>query len=218
MSELHLVIANKNYSSWSMRPWLVMTNAGLTFRETIVLLDQPDTAQNIREHSRAGKVPVLHHGDITVWESLAIIEYVAETFPEAGIWPRSPRARAVARSVASEMHAGFTALRRTCPMNLRRPRKAVPMDDAAKTDVAAVQTLWRTCRKEFGEGGPFLFGEFSGADAMFAPVVTRFDTYDIAVDDDTRAYMQAVMSLPAFQAWHAAGIKEVWRVPSDETD
>jgi glutathione S-transferase len=116
------------------------------------------------------------------------------------------------------MHSGFTSLRRACPMNLRRPRKPVPMDDAVKADIAAVQNLWRSCRNEFGQGGPFLFGEFSGADAMFAPVVTRFDTYDIAVDDDTREYMQAVRSLPAFQAWHDAGIAEVWRVPSDETD
>lgn len=218
MSDLHLIIANKNYSSWSMRPWLVMTNAGLSFRETLILLDEPDTAQKIREHGRAGKVPILHHGDVTVWESLAIIEYVAETFPDAKVWPEAPKARAVARAVSSEMHAGFTALRRTCPMNLRRPRKAVAMDDAANTDVAAIQALWRSCRKEFGQEGPFLFGTFSGADAMFAPVVTRFHTYDIAVDDDTREYMATVFSLPAFQAWRNAGLQEVWRVPSDETD
>jgi len=218
MNDLHLIIGNKNYSSWSMRPWLAMTAGGLSFRETVILLDQPDTAQRIREHNRAGKVPVLHHGDITVWESLAIIEYVAEAFPAAGVWPKSAKARAVARAVSSEMHAGFAALRRTCPMNLRRPKKAVPMDDAAKADVAAIQALWRTCRKEFGQEGPFLFGAFSGADAMYAPVVTRFDTYDIQVDDDTREYMNAVSSLPAFQAWRKAGLEEVWRVPSDETD
>lgn len=218
MDELHLVIANKNYSSWSLRPWLAMTACGLTFRETIILLDQPDTAERIRAHSRAGKVPVLHHGDVTVWESLAIIEYVAETFPAAGIWPTSAKARAVARSVSSEMHAGFGALRRTCPMNLRRPKKSVPLDEAAKADIQAVQTLWRSCRQTFGQDGPFLFGTFSGADAMYAPVVTRFDTYDIPVADDTRDYMNSVFSLPAFQAWRNAGLEEVWRVPSDEVD
>lgn len=218
MQELHLVIANKNYSSWSMRPWLVLAANGLPFRETVILLDQPDTAQRIAEHSRAGKVPVLHHGDVTVWESLAIIEYLAEIFPNANIWPTYAKSRAVARAVASEMHAGFGALRRTCPMNLRRPKKAVPMDEAVKADVAAIQALWRTCRKDFGHEGPFLFGAFSGADAMYAPVVTRFDTYDIAVDDDTREYMNAVMRLPAFQAWRKAGLEEAWRVPSDEVD
>jgi glutathione S-transferase len=218
MSDLHLIIGNKNYSSWSMRPWLAMTVGGLSFQETVILLDQPDTAQRIREHTRSGRVPVLHHGDITVWESLAIIEYVAETFPGAHIWPTSAKARAVARAVSNEMHAGFAALRRACPMNLRRPRKTIAMDEAAKADVNAIQTLWRTCRNDFGQDGPFLFGNFSGADAMFAPVVTRFDTYDIHVDDDTRNYMQAVMDLPAFQAWRKAGLEEPWRVPSDEAD
>ena len=218
MHELHLIIANKNYSSWSMRPWLIMTACGLSFRETIIPLDQPDTTQRIREHSRAGKVPVLQHGDVTVWESLAIIEYLAETFPNAGIWPKSTKARAVARAVSSEMHAGFAALRRTCPMNLRRPQKAVPMDEAVNADVATIQALWSTCRKEFGREGPFLFGAFSAADAMYAPVVTRFDTYDVAVDDDTREYMNAVGGLPAFQEWRKAGLEETWRVPSDEVD
>lgn len=218
MSDLHLIIGNKNYSSWSMRPWLAMTACGLSFRETLILLDEPDFAPRVLEHSPAGKVPILRHGNITVWESLAIIEYLAETFPHAGIWPSSKEARAVARAVSSEIHSGFSALRRTCPMNLRRPRKAVPMGDDALADVKAIQALWRRCRNEFGSDGPFLFGKFSGADAMYAPVVTRFDTYDIAVDDDSRAYMRAVRELPAFQAWEKAGIEEPWRVPSDEVD
>lgn len=218
MSDLHLIIANKNYSSWSLRPWLAMTVGGLSFQETVILLDQPDTSERIRQHTRSGRVPVLHHGGITVWESLAIIEYVAETFPQTNIWPSSRKARAVARAVANEMHSGFSALRRTCPMNLRRPRKSVAMDEATKADIASIQTSWRSCRKEFGQDGPFLFGNFSGADAMFAPVVTRFETYDVSVDDDTREYMNAVMGLPAFQAWRKAGLEEPWRVPSDEVD
>lgn len=218
MNDLHLIIGNKNYSSWSMRPWLAMKGSGLSFRETLILLDEPDFAPRVLEHGPAGKVPILRHGNITVWESLAIIEYVAETFPEAGIWPASKKARAVARAVSSEMHSGFSALRRACPMNLRRPRKAVPMPDDARADVKAIQESWRRCRNEFGAEGPFLFGKFSGADAMYAPVVTRFDTYDITVDDDTRDYMNAVRGLPAFQAWEKAGLEEPWRVPSDEVD
>jgi glutathione S-transferase len=218
MHDLHLIMANKNYSSWSLRPWLAMTVGGLFFRETVLDLNDPNFGQNIRQHSRSGKVPVLRHGDITIWESLAILEYVAETFPETNLWPKSAKARAVARAVSSEMHAGFASLRNTCPMNLRRPKKAVPMNEAAQNDVAAIQALWRACRKEFGQGGPFLFGTFSAADAMYAPVVTRFDTYDVAVDDDTREYMNAVSSLPAFETWRKAALEEPWRVPADEVD
>jgi glutathione S-transferase len=218
MSDLHLVVGNKNYSSWSLRPWLAISVAGLPFRETVIQLDVPDTAAKIRAHSRAGKVPVLHHGDVTVWESLAIIEYLAETFPDRGLWPKSREARAVARSAAAEMHAGFAALRNACPMNLRRPRRKIAMDDAVKRDIASIQDLWRDCRSRFGNGGPFLFGAFCGADAMFAPVATRFETYDIAVDPDTRAYMDAILSLPAFQAWREAGLKEPWTIAADEVD
>ncbi len=218
MSDLHLVIGNKNYSSWSMRPWLAMANAGLNFSETHVDLDSPGFKQLVAQHSRAGRVPVLHHGDVTVWESLAIIEYLAETFPEAAIWPESANARAVARAVSSEMHAGFGGLRNACPMNLRRPRKPVSMNDQAKADIAAIQALWRDCRESFGQGGPFLFGAFSGADAMFAPVVTRFDTYAIPVDSHTQAYMNAIMDLPVFQDWRGSALRETWIVPADEVD
>jgi len=218
MSALHLVIGNKNYSSWSLRPWLMMKVAGLAFSETVIPLDTPETAQLIAAHSRAGRVPVLHHGDITVWESLAIMEYLAETFPEAQVWPRDRKARAAARAVSSEMHAGFMALRSQCPMNLRRPRKACAMDAAGRADVAAVEALWAACRREFGAEGPFLFGNFSAADAMFAPVVTRFDTYAIAVGAATRDYMSAVTALPAFKAWRAAALEESWIVPQDEVE
>jgi glutathione S-transferase len=218
MQDLHLIIANKNYSSWSLRPWLAMTVSGLSFRETVLNFAEPDFPRLIRQYSRAGKVPVLQHGDITIWESLAIIEYIADTFPETNLWPKSAKARAVARSVSSEMHAGFAALRQTCPMNLRLMRKVVPMSEAAKNDVAAIQSVWRACRKEFGQGGPFLFGTFSAADAMYAPVVTRFDSYDVVVDDDSRDYMNAIKSLPAFDVWRKAGLEEPWRVPQNEVD
>lgn len=218
MSKLHLVIGNKNYSSWSLRPWIALTMAKIPFTETTILLDRPDTARKIAAHSRAGRIPVLHHGKVTVWESLAILEYLAELYPDRHLWPRNAAARAMARAVANEMHAGFSALRNACPMNLRRPRKAVPMNAAIRKDVARIEELWRDCRKKFGKGGKFLFGRFSNADAMFAPVVTRLDTYAIKVGRDTRGYMDAVMATPAFRQWREAALKEKWIVPSDEVD
>lgn len=218
MSNLHLVIANKNYSSWSLRPWLAMTVAGLSLTETLIPLDMPETAANIRKHSKAGRVPVLHHGDLVIWDSLAILEYLAERFPEKRLWPANPAARAMARSVSAEMHSGFQALRNACPMNLRRPRKKVPMTAAALDNVARIEDLWRECRDRHGRDGPFLFGQFSVADAMYAPVATRFDTFDIDVMDDTRAYMAAIMDTPAFQRWKSAALQETWVVPSDEVD
>lgn len=218
MSKLHLVIGNKNYSSWSLRPWIALTMAKIPFNETIILLDRPDTARKIAAHSRAGRIPVLHHGKVTVWKSLAILEYVAELYPDRHLWPKNAAARAMARAVANEMHAGFSALRNACPMNLRRPRKAVPINAAIRKDVARIEDLWRDCRKKFGKGGKFLFGRFSNADAMFAPVVTRVDTYAIKVGRDTRDYMDAVMATPAFRQWREAALKEKWIVPSDEVD
>ena len=218
MSRLHLVIGNRNYSSWSLRPWLAMTMAGIPFNETVIPLDTPDTRTLILEHSKAGRVPVLHHGRVAIWESLAIMEYVAEIFPDKGLWPKTVSARAVARSVANEMHAGFNALRQACPMNLRRARKAVALNAAVTADVARIETLWRDCRQRFGKSGPFLFGKFCIADAMYAPVVTRLDTYDIPVSGDTRNYMNAIMSTTAFRQWKDAALQETWTVPSDEVD
>lgn len=218
MSKLHLVIANKNYSSWSMRPWLAMSMAGLPFNETVIPLDTPETKATIAQHSKAGRVPVLHHGKITIWESLAILEYLAEAFPNKHWWPKLMAAQAMARSVASEMHAGFSALRNACPMNLRRAKKPVPMSQAVLADVARIEGLWRDCRTRFGKGGKFLFGRFCNADAMYAPVVSRFDTYAIPARPDTRAYMDSVMATPAFKAWKEAALQETWIVPSDEVD
>lgn len=218
MSKLHLVIGNKNYSSWSLRPWMALTMAAIPFTETVILLDQPDTRANIAKHSKAGRVPVLYHGKQAIWESLAILEYLAEVFPDKALWPRSRAARALARCVSSEMHAGFSALRNACPMNLRRPPKAVPLSDAAIADIGRIEQIWRQCRAQHGKSGKFLFGRFSNADAMFAPVVTRFDTYAIKVAKDTRAYMETVMATKAFIAWRDAASKEPWIVPSDEVD
>ncbi|MGE3831939.1 MAG: glutathione S-transferase family protein [Parvibaculaceae bacterium] len=218
MAKLHLIVGNKNYSSWSLRPWLAMTHAGIPFDETVIALDMPDTKAKIAEYSPAGKVPILHHGKVAVWETLAILEYVAEVFPEKKLWPVGKAARAMARAISNEMHAGFSALRNACPMNLRRPKKRVEISDAVRRDVARIEEIWKTARKAHGKGGKFLFGRFSNADAMYAPVVTRLDTYDIAVSKESRAYMDAVMGTPAFQSWRAAGLKEDWVIAEDEVD
>lgn len=208
MSELILVIGNKRYSSWSLRPWLVLKQAGLAFQELMVTLRQPDTKLRILEHSPSGKVPLLKHGELIVWESLAICEYLAELAPQARLWPQDAAARAVARAVSTEMHAGFAALRQVMSMDVCRiaPMAEVPADVAA--DIRRIQAIWNDCRRRFGPGGPFLFGRFSIADAMYAPVVTRFTTYGVAVDDVCRAYMEAIWALPAMREWQAAAESE----------
>ena len=216
MADLHLVIGNKNYSSWSLRPWIAMAASGIPFTEEVVPLDQPDTKEKIKRHSAAGRVPVLHHGDITVWESLAILEYLAESFPDAGLWPEGKAARAMARSVSSEMHAGFQALRSTCPMNMRRAKRRLGLPPAAIADVRRIEELWAGCREAQGQGGHFLFGSFTAADAMYAPVVNRFEVYDVPVSRETRAYMEAVMALPAWQGWRKAAMAEPWVIEADE--
>lgn len=216
MAKLHLVIGNKNYSSWSLRPWMALTMAHIPFDETVIPLDQPQTRKRILEHSPAGTVPVLHHGKLTVWESLAILEYLADTFPDKKLWPQGKAARAVARSAANEMHCGFAALRSACPMNLRRLRKAVALSDTVKAEITRIDALWRHCRRTYGRKGKFLFGSFGNADAMFTPVVTRFDTYDIKVSSESRAYMDAVLATAAFQAWKKAALQEPWTIAREE--
>lgn len=197
---------------------MALTMAGIPFRETVIPLDTPETAKLIAEHSAAGRVPVLYHGRQVVWESLAIMEYLAELFPEKHLWPKTISARAVARAVSNEMHAGFSALRKACPMNIRRAPRAVSLDEHAKRDIARIEALWRDCRSKFGKGGKFLFGKFSIADAMYTPVVSRFHTFAIPVAEDTRAYMDAILNTAAFTAWRDAALKESWVVPSDEVD
>ena len=206
---LKLVIGNKNYSSWSMRPWLALRAKGIEFEEVFVALYAGEAAkQRILSFTRSGKVPVLIDGDITVWDSLAIIEYLAERFPLATLWPEDRARRAHARSVSAEMHAGFMALRAECGMNLHRPVKAISLSDGALADIARIQQIWIECRERYGKLGPFLFGAFGGADAMFAPVVHRFRTYAIMVEPEVQAYMETMMSLPAFQEWTRAGLAE----------
>ena len=218
---LTLVIGNKNYSSWSLRPWIAMTVAGIPFDEVVISLNAEDFKPRLLQISGTGKVPTLvdDGGDkIHVWESLAILEYLAEKFPAAKLWPDDPAARAHARAISSEMHAGFVPLRRLCPMNMWRPAKPRELTAEARKDVARIDAMWTDCRRRFGAGGRFLFGRFGAADAMYAPVVARFHTYAIEVGETSRAYMAAIMALPAFAAWRAAALKEPWVLPEDEPD
>ena len=209
---LKLIIVNKAYSSWSLRPWILLAHFHIPFEEVLIPLDTPDTKQRILEHSPSGKCPCLRDGAIEVWESLAILEYVAEKYPEKAIWPRAKGARAQARALASEMHAGFQALRQNCPTQFVRPVRKIDITPAALADVARIEAAWAEARRRFGKGGPFLFGRFSAADAMFAPVVNRLHIYDVPVSAQTRAYMDAIMALPAWKAWIADAAVEPWRL------
>jgi glutathione S-transferase len=213
---LHLIIGNKNYSSWSFRPWVGMKTAGIAFEETVISLEAKDFKARVTALSGAGKVPVLLDGDLRVWESLAILEYLAEKFPAAHLWPENAAARAHARAVASEMHAGFQPLRRQLPMNMWRPVKARTLDAAAAADVARIDEIFSACLAKYR--GPFLFGAFGAADAMYAPVVARFHTYAVEVNAAARSYMNAVMALPAWREWRAAALREPWMLPHDEVD
>jgi glutathione S-transferase len=206
---LQLEIGNKNYSSWSMRPWLALRATNIAFEEVFIPLYAGDAdKQRILSFTRSGKVPALIDGDVTIWDSLSIIEYVAERYPEAGIWPEDRARRAHARSVSAEMHSGFMALRNECGMNLHRPVGAVALSADARANVARIQQIWIECRERYGKLGPFLFGAFGGADAMFAPVVHRFRTYAIEVAPEAQAYMDTMMALPAFRQWTREGLAE----------
>lgn len=210
MAALKLAIGNKNYSSWSMRPWLALRANDIPFEEIFIPLYTDDKADKDRilSLSRAGKVPILVDGDVTVWDSLAIIEYLAERFPDAALWPADRAARAHARAVCAEMHSGFMPLRNECGMNLHRKVGPVALSADALANVARVEEIWRECRQRHGGSGPFLFGRFGAADAMFAPVVHRFRTYAIEVAPQARAYMETMMALPAFQEWTRDGLAE----------
>jgi glutathione S-transferase len=215
---LKLIIGNKNYSSWSLRPWIAMKVAGIAFDEQVISLDDAQFKRTVAEVSPAGKVPALADGEVHVWESLAILEHLAEKFPQAELWPEDPAARAHARAIAAEMHAGFVPLRRECPMNFWRPVKKRELGPEAAANVARIDAMWTDCRSRFGAGGSFLFGKFGAADAMYAPIVARFATYAVDVGASARAYMAAVMELRAWQEWKAAAVQEPWVLPEDEPD
>ena len=215
---LTLIIGNKNYSSWSLRPWIAMRQAGIDFTEEVIPLYQPGSRERVLKYSPAGKVPVLFDGDMVIWESLAILEHLAERFPASGLWPREPAARAHARAISAEMHAGFAALRNHCPMNMRRPPKARALTPEVAEDVKRIEAIWADSRARFGRSGPFLLGAFCAADAMYAPVVSRFSSYAISVGAPARAYMQTMMGLPVWKEWAAAAAVEPWVMPGNELD
>ena len=208
MSQLTLVIANKNYSSWSLRSWLAMKQAGLDFAEIRIPLDTLTTYQEIRRYSPSGRLPALQHGDLTVWESLAICEYIAERFA-SNLWPEDTAAKALARSISAEIHAGFQSLREYLPMNCRARLCVLGMNYSLQADIDRILTIWHECRRNYGSKGDMLFGHFTIADAMFAPVVSRFITYDVKLDSVAQAYVDAIWALPAMQEWVAAANNEV---------
>jgi len=214
MSDLTLYVGNKNYSSWSFRPWIAMEAAGVPFTDKVIPFDFAAGNPEFRKLSPTGRVPVLHHGEVRVWESLAIIEYVAELFPEAAIWPKDRAARAEARAISMEMLSGFRALRGACPMNIRRAPGEIDLPEGVTDDVARIETIWKAALSR--SGGPFLFGGFSAADAMYAPVVNRFEIYRLTKDEAVLAYMARVKAHPAWQKWQAAALAEPWIVPEDE--
>lgn len=208
MSSFTLIIGNKNYSSWSLRAWLTLKQAAIDFKEVRIPLDTPETQHQILRYSPSGKVPVLQHDALIVWESLAICEYIAALFPDRLLLPQNPAACAIARSVSAEMHAGFAQLRQHLPMDCRARFPAQNLAPKVQTEVDRITALWRDCRQQFGASGDLLFGQFTIADAMFAPVVSRFVTYSVSLDPVTQAYVDAVWALPAMQDWVAAAEAE----------
>lgn len=216
MAKPVLVIGNKNYSSWSLRPYMALKMAGIPFEERMIRFGDPAFTRAVRKISKAARVPVLLVNGQPIWDSLAILEYAAELKPS--LWPSNRMARSVARSVAAEMHSGFHDLRNACPMNIRRKPKAIALSDKTKSDIARIDEIWSSCRKLYGKGGPFLFGKFSVADAMFAPVASRFETFDIKLTKAASAYQKALLATEAFQTWKRDALTEPWIVPVDEVD
>ncbi len=214
---MKLVLGNKNFSSWSLRPWMVIQHLGVPCEEEVVPLDQPDTAERIARVSPAGRVPVLIDGDVTVWDSLAICEYLAESFPDRQLWPADRAARATARAVAAEMHSGFTALRTHCPMKFKEVFEPRPLAKELQADVDRIVSLWEDARRRFGAAGPFLFGSFSIADAMYAPVVSRFHTYGVSPGGAAGAWADLMWSSPAMQRWGEAAKAEPFHMKRYET-
>jgi glutathione S-transferase len=208
MADFTIYIGNKNYSSWSLRAWLMVKASGVAFDEVLIPLYQPQSRAELLRHSPSGKVPALKHGEVVVWESLAIGEYLAECAPRAQLWPADPAARALARAVSTEMHAGFANLRRHLPMNMRSVFAGREIIPEIQADLDRVAAIWRECRRRCGAGGEYLFGGFTIADAMYAPVVSRLKTYRVTLDDEAQAYAASLWAYPALQDWVAAANNE----------
>src|SRR5688572_8019976 len=204
MSDLTLYIGTKNLSSWSLRPWLALKHIGVPFAEVEIPLRRPDTRERILAPSPSGRVPALRHGDLVVWDSMAIVEYLAETFPDARLWPEHPRARAGARAAAPGRRSGFAALRTHMPMDIRGRQPGKGREAGVAEDIARVTAIWRALRARFGTGGPYLMGAFGAVDAFFAPVCTRFVTYGVELDPEAQAYVETISNHPAMREWAAA--------------
>jgi glutathione S-transferase len=216
---MQLVVGNKNYSSWSMRPWVLLREAGIAFEEVQLKFSEKDgglTVGGIEQFSAAGKVPVLMVEGEPVWDSLAICETVAELFPQKQLWPADAKARRVARSICAEMHSGFQGVRGQMPMNIRGRHPGKGMTAESRRDIERIAEIWTTCRARFGAGGPLLFGRFSIPDAFFAPVVTRFQTYAVALPKAAQEYCEAVLALGAVREWIDGALREKEFVESDE--
>lgn len=214
--KIQLIIGNKNYSSWSLRPWILLKYFRVPFEEVLIPLYEGNFKVKILKYSAHGKVPALVHGSVTVGESLAICEYAADLYPKKTIWPQKKADRAWARSVSAEMHSGFSSLRTNMPMNLRGSYPGKGRLPEVDEDITRVIDIWTGCRNHFKKKGPFLFGHFTAADAMFAPVVTRFRTYGVSTDGLAAEYMKAILELPAFKEWEAAAFKESWVIKASE--
>ena len=212
-----LIIGNKAYSSWSLRPWLVMRHAGIEFTEVRLPLYTTSWNETIGKYSPTGKVPVLVDGSVTVWESLAICEYLADKFPDRGLWPAASETRAVARAISAEMHSGFVGLRTEMPMNMRRRVPDKIRTSAVTAEICRVVSIWNDIRSRFGDGGPYLFGDFSIADAMYAPIVSRFATYAVELDGTAARYAQTILKLPALRDWYAEAQLETEIIAGYET-
>lgn len=209
---MQLVIGNKNYSSWSLRPWLGLKVAGIEFEEILLPLYEENARSKRLVYSPSGKVPLLADGTLRIWDSLAIAEYLAEKYPEKQLWPKTIEARAMARSVCAEMHGGFANLRNMLNMDIRA-RLQAEITPEAQAEIDRIIAIWTECRDRFGSGGPFLFGNFSWADAFYAPVATRFVTYGIPLSGVAQAYVDTILALPAMQEWIAAAKVEPWTQP-----
>ena len=212
-----LIIGNKNYSSWSLRAWFLMREAGIDFDEHRIALDTEATGQEIAAYTAAGRVPVLLLGDVTVWDTMAIAETLAERWPDKHLWPADADMRAHARSISAEMHSGFDVLRAQMPMNCRAMGRRVPLPDELTNNIDRIIAIWTDCHRRYGEIGPWLFGDFSIADAMFAPVVLRFRTYGINLNESAGFYPQRLLESEAMQEWLAACESEVEVIAQDET-
>jgi glutathione S-transferase len=210
MPQRTLVIGNRAYSSWSLRGWLALNQTGLPFEELLIPLDRPESAAALAQHTPSRRVPVLVEGPMRIWETLAIIEHLADTAPEARLWPEDRARRAHARALSAEMHSGFASLRRHLPMDLKREPEPRAYPEEVAAEIARIEAIWAECRSEKPQGGPFLFGAFGAADAMFAPVATRFHSYAAPVSAASRDYCEAIFAHPPMREWVAAGLKEPW--------